>query len=225
MKKLVCTKVGKNTSISKNSEYEIVSETNTRYALINDKGVQKNYCKTLFKEVQQVPPVPVAPPPPVIRTINELNVELSCDSDDNELDYSLTITSNDDLLSLNKTFSLNLEGTGISCGIHQISGLNTVFSVLNEMERLINGSLTPTLVLAEDINITEVMTTILESIIQEVIDNVNTGIILMSTNVSNNEYLRDNYVQKLNELSNNNTVTRNPNSGNDIALWNLVLAE
>ena len=48
---LKCINTGTNKSITEGLAYELVNETETRYSLINDKGIQKNYSKDLFEEV------------------------------------------------------------------------------------------------------------------------------------------------------------------------------
>lgn len=215
MKTLICTKVGKNTSISINSQYEVISETNTRYSFINDKGVQKNYCKSLFRVVENVPP---PPPAPLIRTITELNAELNLNNER----FVLNVTSNDNLINVETQFTVNIEGLNISCGIHQALGLNAIFQGLNTVKTYITNNLNQTLVLADDLNIDNFILDILENIIQEIIDNTETGMILLSTNVTNNAAVKEIYINKLNELSRTSVTTTNPNSGNDITLWTIV---
>ena len=228
MKTLICTKVGKNTSISTNSQYEVISETDTRYSLINDKGIQKNYCKSLFRVIENETPIRqrraaqvVPPPAPVIRTITELNAELNLNDDL----FELNITSNDNLLNIRTSFTIHTETTDISCGIYQTSGLNNIFIALDYVKTEITNSLNQTLVLANDLNIDNFILDILENIIQEIIDHIEAGMILLSTNVTNNIYIKEIYINKLNELSRTNVTTRNPNSGNNITLWTIVVED
>ena len=43
--RIICENVGKNVSISVGTTYDVISETEKRYTIINDKGIEKNYCK------------------------------------------------------------------------------------------------------------------------------------------------------------------------------------
>ena len=54
MKTVVCRKTGNTKSISVNTSYTTISETEKRYTLVNDKGIQANYCKSLFTEEEVV---------------------------------------------------------------------------------------------------------------------------------------------------------------------------
>jgi hypothetical protein len=117
---IICEKVGSTKSIRVGTVYEVLSETDTRYRIINENGVEANYCKTLFGEVfadsrrerrneqrrrlanarqELEAAMPVAPVAPVIPVIAEINVETSAivkevENDDDEEHASITLKVN-----------------------------------------------------------------------------------------------------------------------------------
>ena len=56
--KITCKNKGANKLISVDTEYEVINESETRYTILNDSGVQKNYAKKLFDVVEEDEPEP-----------------------------------------------------------------------------------------------------------------------------------------------------------------------
>ena len=51
MRTIICTSVGSTKSISVNTPYTILAESETKFTIVNDKGVEANYSKKLFSRI------------------------------------------------------------------------------------------------------------------------------------------------------------------------------
>lgn len=238
MKTVVCRKTGNTKSISVNTPYTTISETEKRYTLVNDKGIQANYCKSLFTEevatptrtrAPRVAAVPVAPAPVAVPNtqINEVDVTVSVNYDDeeNEFDVSLVATTESGFRHENSII-LKETSTSISCGIFQLTSLDNlcitialfkeqIFTQLNNLQN------TDVNVSQDDINTAD----ILESVINELVENAeDTGLLLLSTN-TNSVSTTPAYREVLDRMSATTVETLNPNSGNRIKLWTLQITE
>lgn len=216
MKKIICKKVGKNVSISLNSEYDVFEETEKKYSIINDKGIQKNYCKSLFDVVEEQEELA-----PVVLTnlITELNVSISSlNLAQNRINTSLNITSNDQFINFTQSFTTRWNDSSISCGIKQLYDITNIFEALNNLKTQIENSLNDNLILSEDINLDNLFLDICNSVFQDIFDCINTTLLLFSIN-TNFRSLKPEYIEVLNSLSKTNITTINENSGNEIVLW------
>lgn len=242
MKTVVCRKTGNTKSISVNTSYTTVSETEKRYTLVNDKGIQANYCKSLFTEevatptrtrAPRVAAVPVAPAPVAVPNtqINEVDVTVSVNYDEeyydenNEVNVSLVATTesgfrHENSIILRETF------TSISCGIFQLTSLDNLCNTITLFKEQIFTQLnnlqnTDVNVSQDDINTAD----ILESVINELVENAeDTGLLLLSTN-TNSVLTTSEYREVLDRMSATTVETLNPNSGNRIKLWTLQITE
>lgn len=240
MKTVVCTKTGNTKSISVESSYTVISETEKRYTLVNDKGIQANYCKSLFTEetvatptraarAPRVAAVPVAPAPvAVLNTqINEVDVTVSVNYDDeeNEFTVSLVATTESGFRHENSII-LEETSTSISCGIFQLTSLDNLCNTITLFKEQIFTQLnnlqnTDVNVSQDDINTAD----ILESVINELVENAeDTGLLLLSTN-TNSVLTTPAYREVLDRMSATTVETLNPNSGNRIKLWTLQVTE
>ena len=238
MKTVVCRKTGNTKSISVNTSYTTISETEKRYTLVNDKGIQANYCKSLFTEevatptrtrAPRVAAVPVAPAPVAVPNtqINEVDVTVSVNYDDeeNEFDVSLVATTESGFRHENN-ITLSENTTSISCGIQQLTSLDNLCNTITLFKeqiftRLNNLQNTDVNVSQDDINTAD----ILESVINELVENAeDTGLLLLSTNV-NSTLTTSEYREVLDRMSASVVETLNPNSGNRIKLWTLQITE
>lgn len=249
MKKIRCKKLGNVISISLNSEYEVVNESETRYSLVNDKGVQKNYCKSLFDEVveevvvpqraprqpRRVEPIPVPVPVRVIPQVEELNIVTNIheDSDEDHIVFQIDVTFLPGFVYSKRINELAIEGTNISCGVSQIYGIDGFKSAIrilkNELQAYIQNN-RENFTLSEDFNLDEIMSDITKALVQDMISyfqdedgDVKAGILILST-TSNSINELPILKEALDEVS---TVveTRNPNSGNTITMWTIVVNE
>ena len=238
MKTVVCRKTGNTKSISVNTSYTTISETEKRYTLVNDKGIQANYCKSLFTEevatptrtrAPRVAAVPVAPAPVAVPNtqINEVDVTVSINYDDeeNEFNVSLVATTESGFRHENSII-LKETSTSISCGIFQLTSLDNLCNTITLFKEQIFTQLnnlqnTDVNVSQDDINTAD----ILESVINELVENAeDTGLLLLSTNV-NSTLTTSEYREVLDRMSASVVETLNPNSGNRIKLWTLQITE
>ena len=238
MKTVVCRKTGNTKSISVNTSYTTISETEKRYTLVNDKGIQANYCKSLFTEevatptrtrAPRVAAVPVAPTPVAVPNtqINEVDVTVSVNYDDeeNEFNVSLVATTESGFRHENSII-LKETSTSISCGIFQLTSLDNLCNTITLFKEQIFTQLnnlqnTDVNVSQDDINTAD----ILESVINELVENAeDTGLLLLSTNV-NSTLTTSEYREVLDRMSASVVETLNPNSGNRIKLWTLQITE
>ena len=238
MKTVVCRKTGNTKSISVESSYTVISETEKRYTLVNDKGIQANYCKSLFTEevatptrtrAPRVAAVPVAPTPVAVPNtqINEVDVTVSVNYDDeeNEFNVSLVATTESGFRHENSII-LKETSTSISCGIFQLTSLDSLCNTITLFKEQIFTQLnnlqnTDVNVSQDDINTAD----ILESVINELVENAeDTGLLLLSTNV-NSTLTTSEYREVLDRMSASVVETLNPNSGNRIKLWTLQITE
>ena len=141
--RIICENVGKNVSISVGTTYNVISETEKRYTIINDKGIEKNYCKSLFRTVRNtrrnnpVPqPVPEPVAPPRIH-FNELNIEVRLNGNN----VIIEATNSDRQFNHSIEIGLNCERTSISCGIHTLTSLNILLNSITLFKRDIIKSL------------------------------------------------------------------------------------
>jgi len=248
MKRIKCKKLGNVISISLNSEYEVVNESETRYSLINDKGVQKNYCKSLFDEIieeivvpQRVPrqprrvePIPV--PVRVIPQVEELNIVTNIheSSDNDDLNFQIDITFIPGFTYSKRINQLSISDTNISCGVSQIYGIDglkgDIRNLNNELQAYIQNN-RENFTLTEDFNLDEVMSDITKALVQDMISYfqgeeavVKTGLLILSTtNRSINELPM--LKESLDEVSTTRVETRNPNTGITITMWTIVVNE
>ena len=238
MKTVVCRKTGNTKSISVNTSYTTISETEKRYTLVNDKGIQANYCKSLFTEevatptrtrAPRVAAVPVAPTPVAVPNtqINEVDVTVSVNYDDeeNEFNVSLVATTESGFRHENN-ITLSEKTTSISCGIQQLTSLDNLCNTITLFKeqiftRLNNLQNTDVNVSQDDINTAD----ILESVINELVENAeDIGLLLLSTN-TNSVLTTRTYREVLDRMSTTTVETLNPNSGNRIKLWTLQITE
>ena len=239
MKTVVCRKTGNTKSISVNTSYTTISETEKRYTLVNDKGIQANYCKSLFTEEEVATPTrtraprvaatPVAPAPVAVPNtqINEVDVTVSVNYDDeeNEFDVSLVATTESGFRHENSII-LEETSTSISCGIFQLTSLDNLCNTITLFKEQIFTQLnnlqnTDVNVSQDDINTAD----ILESVINELVENAeDTGLLLLSTN-TNSALTTPTYREVLDRMSATTVETLNPNSGNRIKLWTLQITE
>ena len=145
---IICEKVGSTKSIRVGRRYQVLSQTDNRYRIVNENNVEANYCKTLFREgretgnerraregdnnvAQVAPEVVAAPVVPVVPVVNEINVETSAklDENDDEEDAAINlkvkfIFINDINLTCDQAYTFSVTRSDIGCGIRDISGLN-----------------------------------------------------------------------------------------------------
>ena len=221
---VTCISSGSTKNLTEGNSYEVVEENDSFYYVANDKGVTTRYNKKLFKPEEVVP---VEPPKPVIKEvalkIEHFSLHGSFDSGSNGVQLRVSVEG------INKQSNnlMIIRSCDYSCGILEINGFNELVSRFNSYVReLLNEGA------AHKLNITiENKFAIFESLFKNLIDelfeeNDSKGIILMSSNITDNSALTflcdtsdtDAIYEMVSGLFANSTYTENPNSGNMIFL-------
>lgn len=193
---IICKNTGSTKLLTISNAYHVIEESETRYTILNDRGIQKNYSKDLFSI--EIPPRPIAvvaapiaviPPPPVV--ISEITVNTSFigtkdsdndnDDDDNNEDYDdgdfdgrltslVTIGIGDRIIELESLITLDVYDSSISCGIRDVQGLDSFMSFAKratiEIESVI-ARLSPVIELDSQISISQLATDIAETLLQD----------------------------------------------------------
>jgi len=194
---IICEKVGSTKSIRVGRRYQVLSQTDNRYRIVNENGVEANYCKTLFREgretgnerrardgqnVQAPVARPVAPAVPVVPVFNEINVETSATINGEEDDdyyinlYVKFIFSENINLDHNSTNIFEINRSDIGCGIRDISGLNTFMSFTKSLKPKLLEFIrvkteTNVFTLVEGFDIDGLIKDIYEALLQDIISN------------------------------------------------------
>lgn len=207
-----CVDSGSNKLITVGNKYEIISETENRYTILNDKGIQKNYAKNLFENNNND------------RIVEEINVETSVEIHINEVNFNVTVRID----GLDE-FQYDVKGvaciheSNISCGIKQLSGLNDIMKFDEDFrddfkEYIIENNVE----LGENIDLDELCNETVASLFQDLLSELHGTCLyaLLSTNLHNNKYYSQNIIDILDDICENETlIGENPNSGNEIQLW------
>jgi hypothetical protein len=191
---IICENTGSTKLLTVSNSYNVIEETETRYIILNDRGIQKNYSKDLFSI--EIPPtfiavvaapIAVIPPPPVV--ISEITVNTSFigtkdsdanyNDDDNEtydgnfdgrLQSLVMIGIGDRMIELESLVTLDVYDSSISCGIRDVQGLDSFMSFAKratiEIERIIEG-LSPVIELDSQISISQLAIDIAETLLQD----------------------------------------------------------
>lgn len=244
---LKCINTGTNKSITEGLAYELVNETETRYSLINDKGIQKNYSKDLFEEV-------------VINNVKTVSsIELQCELeketnyDDNECRYhninviiKVIAFDGDDIEIGRVKHSNNIlqilhSDNRLSCGIKNLVNISDFSSRINWFFDEIDQSFVEAGLLVEKGVIRSLIEDHKICFYEDMLncifgffntndednddddhygdENIWAGILQVSTNLNN----PDNdlkFIQTLDKMAHSSLNAFNQNSGNDIKLWN-----
>lgn len=215
--KLQCKNKGNNKSITTGKEYEVINETEARYSIINDKGIQANYAKNLFsKAIEIIPEIPI---------IDGLEAETSINNENEDLGFMITIKIdgvNDYVFE--KDNVLNILESPISCGIQLVSGLDELMNFVNEFKDDFRDYLDENIKnfkIDEDLDFDTFYKEIAELLIIDLIEEYKGSCLylLLSTNIENNPNYNIEIIQYLNQISEVDLFGANPNSGNDIQLW------
>jgi len=245
MRTIICTSVGSTKSISVRTSYTILAESDTKFTIVNDKGVEANYSKKLFSAptgrrtgertgntpvAERPVPVPVAPPRQRIEEIG-----LSIDVTRREGSFAISLLA-DTLPGINfrreASFVMGYQNVAISCGVHQLIGVNGLISTINNFKDGIFSQLNELRnidvnVDRDDIDVSEIVKSVLNGIIEAA---GFTGILIISTNVSgiDNGFVAEDNMEALdaiNEVAATTVETLNPNSDRRIRVWTLQVTE
>jgi len=207
-----CINSGSNKLITAGNVYEIISETEDRYCILNDKGIQKNYSKKLFKLEKEE-----------ILLVDEINVETFVLDNDGDITFKVIakIEGFEDF-EFEEVVATVSEST-ISCGIKEISGVDEMMLFVDNFEiSFKNYILNEKINMDEDFDFDELFKEVKDSLLQDLISEFEGKCLylLLSTNLTDNEQYNQKFIDSLNEVSEaGDLLGSNPNSGNDIKLW------
>lgn len=201
----------KNYKLTEGKFYICLREEESYYFIMNDAGTVVRYIKELFEpliipmESISEPPHPLPPVPVQTRTWED--VENSFSFDINGIFKMTDLENEEQSLYISNIFTVR--ESSISCGIKEVSGLNSLFEII---DALFND---------DDDYITEKQVIFKFILLQY--NNIyvrGCALILYSTNLDN-DY--DGYFDVLDENCAYHTEHHdNPNSGNTIDLWTFV---
>lgn len=247
--KIICKKQGETKLISIDSEYEVIDQNETRYTILNDRGIQKNYSKKLFEVVEEVqervvrapraPRVPRQAPPVIVEpvvvipAVDELVITTSAEYRDNQVRFKIQANFINNLVFEFNITALTIYGSNISCGIKDVNGLNDFMSRFKEFLPALTAYIrqnNQNFVINDDINLEEINIEVCDSLLQDFIalfegGDINAGLINLSTNVTDNNTLSEIVINSLEKIAQNTIEVRNPNSTRQIKLWTIVIGE
>jgi len=213
---LQCINKGNNKAITTGKEYEIINETDTRYAILNDKGIQANYAKNLFQNLVVEDTTPI---------INELEVMTSMNQENGEDGFIITIKieGQKDYVFEGKNM-LDICESGFSCAIKTVEGLDSLMKFVNNFKEDFKNYLNDNIVnfkIDEDFDFDTFYKEIVELLITDLIAEYQNECLylLLSTNVSNNLDYNTDVIETLNDNSEVDLFGLNPNTDNDVKLW------
>ena len=178
-------------NLTLNHQYEAVEDGEV-YVVTNDAGFRSRYAKKYFR---------VVPEAPVNRDLLDL---LTVTANDEDSIMSVDITLN----RTNRQVSLEINSTGISCGIDEIEGISELKSTVNDMYAHKMADIIGT---KEDM-----FRAIMTEVLRELHEGGNKMCWLLSDSIKTVDTELDAVLTELAEIS---TTGRNPNSGHDIILW------
>lgn len=220
---LQCISLGQTRLLTIDKIYEVIDETENRYSIINDKGIQKNYAKNLFSVIPVEPEIPV---------VNETGLIVDLDiPNKNNGSIELVVKVNfieDDVFEF-RSFIFNVIESHIGCGIGLINGMNTFMASMEDLEEELNAYVNEAIederfTLAEGIEfdekfIREVTVEITELLKLEF--NHRYGILLFSTNITGNDSIYDEALEEFQKACADTKEFYNPNSGNDCEIYTM----
>lgn len=199
MKQVICTNA-KNYALTEGIEYTAVESDDkpNYYTVTNDKGRNQSYHSSLFEDVVEVVPdtgAQIANSMTIRRTDSNYIVEFTCD----------------DTRSSLRLYLLSQSNSNISCGIHQLSGLNTLAQTLStskdDIRRIVGND-------REEPVIERLYSILLDNIVRGGSD---VAFLIMSTNLNDDNF--SHLEPLLNDASENFSDEINPNSDNQIRFW------
>lgn len=231
MKKIKCIKLGNVQALTVGELYEIINESDTRFSIINDKGIQKNYCKSLFEKPKKEK---VEKPKPQIPVVDEIDINTEIiNNNNNQAGFKIDCNFNNiQNYSFQAERLINHGRITASCGVYSLDGLNNILQELDQFkENLVDfiAQNNQVFTLNPEINIDELYVEICKGVFQDLIAffqgaGHRCAILILSTTFNTIEdfpVVRD----ILNEISINTIEAHNPNSGNDIIMWNIKIDE
>jgi hypothetical protein len=204
--------------------YQGVEEGRDFYRVTNDNDTSVRYIRAMFEVVEEVEE----------ETVRQLNFDhLDFRNNIYVSNSEIRLTFEDSVMAapsrqIARRNLLSVHVSHISCGIVEFFGINhladlvanMVNTYITALRRLENTELQ-----IEDFDITRMKEIVLERVITHFVrreSQNNRAIVLISTNQTDNNHY-DLIDDVLTNLSENELTLNNPNSGNDITFWTLIV--
>lgn len=202
--KVIC-KATRGYKLKKNKTYNVLEETDSRYLVTNEAGLDRNYSKKLFEVVKE-----------------NLTLEQILESVclvENEVQFK-TRDNNDVILEVNDF--ITLEDSQVSCGVKQLVGINSLVEVI---VKTVNEEYSSSYFNQSQRN--QIIVTVLKKAVEcaAELDIQQYKFLLISTTTGNNSNSErnDNYSLLGEAFSLRGEamqlVGNNPNTNNEISLW------
>ena len=204
---LTCTTKGKFANLTANKNYEGI-EDGELYVVVNDIGARARYAKKYFREVREnVAAAVPAPPPPPPAPVNILDM-VTRNIVVTGQDASIRLTAGRGVAGLEQRLTIN--GSSISCGIHQLSGINGYAAAIARWFTGLNRT-----------NVTGNVQDLVNAIMSELFaqlkaSNAISAAFMLLSDREDESDLVQNWLSENCEYS---TTELNPNSNHNITLW------
>lgn len=199
----ICTNP-KNYKLTQGKVYDILDEEDGYFLLVNDSNKTVRYYSDLFDDVEEAVEE-IVPPLPPARTEADVISSLNVTYNNNRCNVMYVDLNNQTVNFTTEPISVGT--SSISCGIHQLSNINTIMESIDDN------------VNTDEDDLLELRKEIVKRVISLFIRNKrgNTRWMVMSTN---NDDSYEDYFEVFDSLAQTNLGWEvNPNSGNDIKLW------
>lgn len=220
---LQCISLGQTKLLTIDKIYEVIDETENRYSIINDKGIQKNYAKNLFSVVPVEPEIPVVNGTGLIVDLNVPN------RNNGSIELVVKVNFIEDDVFEFKSFIFDVIESHIGCGIGLINGMNTFMSSMEDLEEEVNAYVNEAIederfTLAEGIEFDQKfirrVTVEITELLKSEFEN-RYGILLFSTNITGNDSIYDEALEEFAGACVETTRFFNPNSGNTCEIYKM----
>lgn len=181
-------------ALTKGKEYKVIYEKDNVITVVNDNGGAANYSKSLFAETVEASIPALAPVPVFSYSVNVQHV--------NDTQIRVTITTSNP--NNTYTFNLDKDSTIISCGVHQLSGMNSLSEIVDRLPQNVRQEA-------------------LDSIFESILMDFSAAFVVVSTNISDDNTTIRTWLDSNCSFSSDEAT--NPNSENQIKVWGLEVLE
>ena len=211
MNELICTNP-KNYKLTLDKKYVVVIDEGETIMIVNDSNKTVRYYKDLFQEVVEEEIIPEPEPEIIARTEQDL-----IDSITHTDVMTKFIGFDNEEIIIENSLSITDNINSFSCGIKNLINISSQANIINNVvENLEVDS-------EEDLPLLHKALTLacFKNYMRHNLNNgSNAGIYLMSTNVTNNEYMDEETFNIFDEISDFKSEPElNPNSNNEIKVW------
>lgn len=210
MEKLVCTNP-KNYNLTLNKEYPIVIDEGETVIIVNDNNKTVRYYKDLFQVVEEEV-IPEPEPEVIVRTEQDLINSIVHNNDTIKF-----IGFDNEEIIIDNYLEIHNNTNSFSCGIKNLVNIGSQVNIINSVVENLEVDSEEDLPLLHKALIVAHFKNYMR---YKLNNGSNAGIYLMSTNVTNNEYVYEETFNIFDEISDFKSEPElNPNSNNEIKVW------